>query len=657
MLILSFKSVNCLLCALYLTGLAFFAHAEDDLFGDELPVVISASRLNQSVLTSPSAVTVIDKEMIAASGFTELVDLLRLVPGFQVAHSNGRTFAATYHGFGSDIGNHLQVLINGRSTYTPTFSTVDWNLLGITLEDIEKVEVIRGSSASAYGSNSFRAAINIITRSPQLDNTFYVQSRAGTANERQQMLRLSGSTESLSYRFTSAVRQDDGLDDNIDFRKLSHFNLHTLSNYFRKHPINFYAGYTSGSLGTDNNESIFEPRDREVESWYLQLQGKQIISPNQDITWNLYHNRDSSDDRTRTILLSEFPDPIPVDQSTSASAETNDASKTDLEITYNNSSNSAINFMVGMGQRFDKLKSLSYAQNEGTISGQTQRVFGNTQISFGPYTSLNAGAIYENNTDDIEKVSSRASINQKLTDSQSLRIAASTGYRLPSLLELNFKSDLALDDGTLLFPLYRAGDDIQPEKITGYEIGYLGQLKSAPLSWDVKIYYDHLENIIGLPKENENQLLRTSYNNGDYKVYGFEGEMNYRQNKQQLFKLLFNFSHGKLTFLEDINPGNKEVEYSATPTANWGALSSSTFDQWKVNFGLYHISEMRWFNAGSLVDSYTRLDLSVNYDFDLKSNNAALKFTVQNLGGKHAEYDDEREVDTRYMLTFSLSQD
>ena len=90
---------------------------EDSFFSTDLPVVISASRLTQSVLTSPSAVTVIDKAMIEASGFVEIADLMRLVPGFQVAYADGKDIAVTYHGFGWEYPNRLQVLVNGRSTY------------------------------------------------------------------------------------------------------------------------------------------------------------------------------------------------------------------------------------------------------------------------------------------------------------------------------------------------------------------------------------------------------------------------------------------------------------------------------------------------------------------------------------------------------------
>lgn len=244
------KQRSLALSALVYLCLNELAVAEDDMFDDEPPLVISASRLNQSVLTSPASVTVIDKRMIEASGFIEFVDLLRLVPGFQVAHVDGRRYAVAYHGLGSDIGNRLQVLINGRSIYMPTLSTVDWNLLGIELEDIQRIEIVRGSSASAYGSNSFTAAINIITKSPELDDKFSVQFREGNKNESRQLLRTSSTFEDFSYRLTVSKRKNDGFDDYSDFRDLNHINLHTHINALENHPINAYFSFTEGDMGT-----------------------------------------------------------------------------------------------------------------------------------------------------------------------------------------------------------------------------------------------------------------------------------------------------------------------------------------------------------------------------------------------------------------------
>lgn len=121
----------------------------EELFFQEIPSVISATRLQQSKAQIPASVTVINRVMIEASGFVEIVDLLRLVPGFQVAHVDGRSHVATSHGQSSQYQARLLILVDGRSVYLPFFSNADWTTLGVQIDDIERIEVIRGPNAPA----------------------------------------------------------------------------------------------------------------------------------------------------------------------------------------------------------------------------------------------------------------------------------------------------------------------------------------------------------------------------------------------------------------------------------------------------------------------------------------------------------------------------
>lgn len=92
-----------------------FAASAGDFFFDDIPIVLTASRLAQSPLDAPAAVTVIDREMIAASGFTEIHDLLRLVPGFLVAQWAGGSPTVANHGLGDAYNGRIKVMIDGRT--------------------------------------------------------------------------------------------------------------------------------------------------------------------------------------------------------------------------------------------------------------------------------------------------------------------------------------------------------------------------------------------------------------------------------------------------------------------------------------------------------------------------------------------------------------
>jgi len=155
-----FKQYTCLLCVISsLISCYSLAHAEDitvaeQPFLQDFPVVLSASRLSQPLSESPNAITVIDRNMIKASGFRNIADLFRLVPGMYVGELYSHTPIVAYHGSTEEFSRRMQVLIDGRSVYLPPISMVDWEDIPLEMDDIERVEVVRGPAAASYGANS-----------------------------------------------------------------------------------------------------------------------------------------------------------------------------------------------------------------------------------------------------------------------------------------------------------------------------------------------------------------------------------------------------------------------------------------------------------------------------------------------------------------------
>ena len=111
-----------------------------------------------------AAIFVITQEDIARSGGTNIPDLLRMVPGLDVAQINGSTWAISARGFNQQFANKLLVLVDGRAVYTPLFAGVNWDTVDVPLEDIDRIEVIRGPGATVWGANAVNGVINIITK-------------------------------------------------------------------------------------------------------------------------------------------------------------------------------------------------------------------------------------------------------------------------------------------------------------------------------------------------------------------------------------------------------------------------------------------------------------------------------------------------------------
>jgi len=127
--------------------------------------VTSASRKEQKLSRVPAAIFVITQADIRSSGATNIPDLLRMVPGLDVAQINANTWAISPRGFNLQFANKLRVLVDGRAVYTPLFGGVYWDMVDVPLEDIERIEVIHGPGGTVWGANAVNGVIDVITKS------------------------------------------------------------------------------------------------------------------------------------------------------------------------------------------------------------------------------------------------------------------------------------------------------------------------------------------------------------------------------------------------------------------------------------------------------------------------------------------------------------
>ena len=174
--------------------------------------VTSVSKKEQRLSNAGAAVFVIAEEDIRRSGATNIPDLLRMVPGVQVARIDANAWAISIRGFNTRYSNKVLVLIDGRSVYSPSFSGVFWDHQAVPLEDIERIEVIRGPGAAVWGANAVNGVINIITKSSQATEGGLLRAGTGTVDNASGLLRYGGTAgRSGSYRvFGQYSRIADG---------------------------------------------------------------------------------------------------------------------------------------------------------------------------------------------------------------------------------------------------------------------------------------------------------------------------------------------------------------------------------------------------------------------------------------------------------------
>lgn len=126
--------------------------------------VTTVSNEPEEVWRTPAAIFVLTQDDIRRSGATSIPELLRLVPGVEVARIDSDHWAVGVRGFNSQFSKSVLVLIDGRSVYTPLFAGVYWDVQNLPLDDIDRIEVIRGPGGSIWGANAVNAVINIITK-------------------------------------------------------------------------------------------------------------------------------------------------------------------------------------------------------------------------------------------------------------------------------------------------------------------------------------------------------------------------------------------------------------------------------------------------------------------------------------------------------------
>jgi iron complex outermembrane receptor protein len=144
--------------------------------------VISISRMPATVWRTPAAVYVLTQDDIRRSGATSLPDVLRLVPGLQVSRIDSGAWAVAIRGLANQFSKAMLVLIDGRSVYTPLFAGVYWQVQDTVLEDIDRIEVIRGPGATVWGSNAVNGVINVITKSARDTTGTLVSALAGNVD-------------------------------------------------------------------------------------------------------------------------------------------------------------------------------------------------------------------------------------------------------------------------------------------------------------------------------------------------------------------------------------------------------------------------------------------------------------------------------------------
>ncbi len=512
-------------------------------FMDELPVVLSASRLAQPISESPAAMTIIDRELIEASGAINIPDVLRLVPGVQVSHISGSNLTAQYHGLADQYPKRMQVLIDGRSVYHSAFGGVHWDTLPFTLNDIERIEVLRGSNASTYGSNAFMGVINIVTRHSSKDRGHQVTLMGGYANTNLAEWRYGGGEGDLSYRLTMSGFSADGFPsytsthdywdstgvvpasdvplftpylgaieqrslERRDDQDIGRFNLRADYRFDNGDDLLFEIGYTHNNRENSLIRGTYDELrpNEDLESSFQFLKWSRNTRQNSHFSLQFSHNRlRFSNEFTEHFIYRNDDLLINLGPVTSGGEMIND--RYDLEFQHTPEDMDGWRTVWGMGLRLDQIKGNDLLIDGDDYQREQFRVFANTEKHFGDDDQwvLNAGVMIEHQDDHGTFTSPRMAISHHLDEQTTLRVAASRAYRMPSMFEQYREVSLYSIDPPAAFgiPPYHyksysnVGQDVEPEQMTTYEAGLFAVSLQQHVSFDIRLFLEQLRGYIG----------------------------------------------------------------------------------------------------------------------------------------------------------------
>ncbi|HEY0635219.1 MAG TPA: TonB-dependent receptor [Gammaproteobacteria bacterium] len=634
----------------------------EELYFDSLPVVVSVTRLPQTPLELPASVTIIDRRMIEAAGVNDLPELLRLAAGFQIAHVDGTRYAVTYHGMGDDYARRIQVLVDGRSVYLPATSSVDWLDLPLALEDIDHIEVLRGPNGVAFGDNSFSGVVNIITQEAKAAHGSYARVQGGQGNYRRAVVRQGERLGELDLRVTLEHQSDDGLDDAIkkngNFSSLKDDKLGnklSLRGDWRAGVndfVQFHAGFNSGVRGYGYNATTGNPDDYaaepgfETHNWrhFEQLKWRHIASSDNELQLQFYH--DYSDIQARYQTVAPLP-PLEVNMNILSERHA-------LELEHRFRMSEALRMVWGGETRFDEVTAPGYLNSDEPLSNDMYRGFAHTEWRPLDDYLVNLGAMLEHNDIAGTHLSPRFAINRRLSAEHAMRISATRAYRTPAIIEeyADYRAALAGDE-TNYYQLWKSQGSLLSEKITAYEIGWMGSLGGQRNTYDLKLFREELRDIVSHPlwlgypsplPATTLYLLNRDWAN----LKGVEAQLRATASDDTLFSFGYSYVYAEGTYTRRLNPEVVETVQANVPSHTFSWLTEHRFDDhWRGSLAFYHVDHIDFWHETSLNTADVRLAWRFKHDGD--EGNLAL--VARDVMGAYYDYQDERVINPRLYLS------
>lgn len=600
--------------------------------------IFSLSKKKENAFDAPSATYVLGSEEIRRSGSTSIPEALRLVPGLQVAKIDGNKWAISARGFNNQFSSKLLVMIDGRIIYTPVFSGVFWDIQDYLIEDIDRIEVVRGPGGTIWGANAVNGVINIITKNAAQTQGSYVSQVVGNQDKSITEVRYGGETASKdSYRLYAKSAIRGGVDKygvghttNNDGNKQNRAGFRYDISSIKNSTISIHGDIYNGRADNYSNSVLIGGRnDKQSSGGNMVLNWDKKLSAKSNFTLNAYFDYD------------QFK--LPVFQ---RSARTYDV---DFQHFYNFSKQNQFMWGVGYRRVDDNIKEnalsnglIPFNYTPNNLNSYVYNGFIQDKIGIiADELYLTIGSKFINNNFTGFEYMPNAKLAYYPTRNQTIWLSASRAVRTPTRNE----------DGLNLFAGSQQGSSsYRSEDLIAYELGY--RIKPTnKTSIDVSTFFNSLSSLRTFEKVSTGKY--TAANKGYGESYGFEISSKWQVNES--WKLEASYDYLKATL--HINNGSTDNTSNQSLELLEGRNPQSQFKlksfynitpKIELDNILYYVSGLPMggnstynpstnsMNSGTGISSYFRFDTRLGY---LPTKNLDLSIGVQNLFNQvHSEF-------------------
>lgn len=601
--------------------------------------VTSVTKSPQKLSESAAAIFVLTQEDIRRSGMTTIPELLRMVPGLNVAQVDGNKWAISSRGFNNRYTNKLLVLIDGRSVYTPTSAGVNWDVQNLVLEDIERIEIIRGPGGTLWGANAVNGVINIITKNTKETPGGLMTASAGNIGQIDGAVRYGGKLGDSGYfriygqGFSRGNFPDSTGAENHDAwnGKQTGFRLDATpspddtimvqGNYYE---VNSDSRLIHTTLTPPSN--ILEDNTDRNRGGHLLMYWQRRLGDDSDMSFQAYYDRA---ERLRTA------------------AEDENVETYDLDFQHRFLLTSEQNLIWGLGYRrvesqFQNVFSVSFLPAYRRT--ELFSAFVQDEIALLENLQLSMGSKFEHNSFTGFEYQPNIRLAWEPRHNQTLWAAASRAVRMPALNDTDIRVNIAAVPGALPSVIALLGNpDFKSEKMLAFEMGYRSEI-SHRLTLDAALFYNRYRDLAtlepGIPSFETDPapphlLIPLRFGNrmhGD--AYGVEVATKWQVTNTWRLSPAYTWFKARM-HLDPISGDTTSVAAIEGGSPGHQAQILSRLDlpnRFELDGALYYVSKLP--DLG--VPSYTRFDLRLGWQ---PRKDVELSLVAQNLiESRHAEF-------------------